>query len=328
MCSIILTKVSIVKHPKDFNMRTKQNVNTKIIWPKELLYWRRMGSREISDYLASTPENKRLVLISWGVLEAHGPWLPVANDSMMAQVATDKVSLKLYNEHAIQPIIFSSFIDIGSYSATRGFPGAVAIEDWEEYKPGNPSPVLHIWEEVIKRLKQEGFERFFLVNGDGGNWMNYMERPWQRGFRAMKEDIEKKYDILFDGTNWDQEGGYAWKHAGHYEHAFVNWLCNFAPKFERLAAIRAGLKPVSEEFLKTIDGTTFGHLEDEERRRSNWAEFPWQKELRGVTEFSFEEYKRLLYKDDGITPRQEGGIAKDFEAKIEKLMEKVVNFLD
>lgn len=309
-------------------MSIGRNVNTEIIWPKELLYWRRMGSKEISDYLANTPQNKRLVLITWGVLEAHGPWLPVANDSMMAQVATDKVAQRLNKEHTAQPIIFNSFIDIGSYSATRGFPGAVAIEGWEEYKSGNPSPVLHIWEQVIKRLKQEGFDKFFLVNGDGGNWMNYMERPWEEGFRAIKEDIKEKYGVMFDGANWDQEGGYAWKHAGHHEHAFINWLCLYAPEFERLAAIRAGLKPVSEEFLRTIDGATFGHLEDEERRRSNWAEIPGQRKLRGVTEFSFAEYKKLLYENDGIILRQEGGIAQDFEAKIGKLMEKVLKISD
>lgn len=298
------------------------------IWPPELLYWRRLGSWEISDYLAKTPPEKRLILLTWGVLEAHGPWLPVANDSMMAQVATDKVASRLFEEYGVQPIIFNSFIDIGSYSATRDFPGAVAIEGWEEYKPGNPSPVLHIWEEVIKRLKREGFERFFLVNGDGGNWMNYFERPWEADFQAIKKNLEERYHVSIEGTNWDQEGGYAWKHAGHHEHAFINWLCHYAPEFERLAAARAGLKPVPEEFLETIDGTSFGNLEDEERRRSNWATFPGQEKLRAVTEFSFREYKDLLYEDDGVTPRTEGGIAADFEAKIAKLMSRVSIFLD
>jgi creatinine amidohydrolase/Fe(II)-dependent formamide hydrolase-like protein len=294
------------------------------LWPKELLYFRRMGSREISDFLENTPAEKRVILITWGVLEAHGPWLAVANDSAMAQVATDKVANLLYKNHSIQPIIFNSFIDIGSYSATRDFPGAVAIEGWQEYKPGNPSPIVHVWEEVIKRLKKEGFGKFFLINGDGGNWMNYMERSWEEGFRAIKDDIQEKQGVLFDGTNWDQEGGYPWKHAGHHEHAFINWLCLYAPEFERLSAARHGLKPVSEENLKTIDGASFGNLEDEERRRSNWAKYPGQDRLRAVTEFSFQEYKKLLYENDGITPLKVGGIAADFEAKIKKLMEKVL----
>ena len=300
----------------------------KMLWPKELLYFRRMGSREISEYLEKTPADKRLILITWGVLEAHGPWLPTACDSMMAQVATDKVAHLLYKKHHIQPIIFNSFADIGSYSATRDFPGAVAIEGWQEYKPGNSSPIVHIWEQVISRLKKEGFDRFFLVNGDGGNWANYWDRPWQKDFKGIRGYLSKKYKIALDGANWDQDGGQPWKHAGHHEHAFVNWLCLYAPEFEILAAERAGLKPVSEEYLKTIDGASFGNLEDEKRRRSNWADYPGQQKLRAVTEFSFAEYKRLLYEDDGVTPRKEGGIAADYQAKIEKLLKKVLATLN
>lgn len=241
------------------------------LWPKELLYWRRMGSREISDYLAKTPKEKRLILITWGVLEAHGPWLPVANDSMMAQVATDKVAYKLYRKHKIQPIIFNSFADIGSYSATRDFPGAVAIEGWQEYSQSqkSKSKILTIWEAVISRLKKEGFSRFFLVNGDGGNWYNYWERSWDKSFKSMKDHLTRKNKIKLDGANWDQEGGYPWEHGGHHEHAFINWLCQQAPELERLSAIRAGLKSVSEKFLKTIDGASFGYLDTQERRMAN-----------------------------------------------------------
>lgn len=296
------------------------------IWPEELLYWRRLGSREISDYLENTQPKNRLILVTWGVLEAHGPWLPVANDSMMAQVATDKVALRLYNEHGIQPIIFNSFADIGSYSATRDFPGAVAIEDYRQYQPGN-SRIQDLWESVVGRLEREGFRNFFLINGDGGNWQNYIEDwPVEAGLPSLFDQINNKFGVKLDGSNWDQEGGNPWRHADHYEHAFINWLCWYAPEFERFAAIRAGLKPVSEDNLKIIDGASLGNL-DEQRRKSNWAQYPGQDKLRAVTEFSFAKYQRVLYEDDGVTPRKEGGIADDFEAKIEKLMGRVVEFL-
>lgn len=292
------------------------------IWPEDLLYFRRMGSREISEYVDAVPENERLILITWGVLEAHGPWLPVANDTIMAQVATDVVARRLQEEQDIQPIIVNSFADVGSYSATRDFPGAVAVEKWQEYEDGKNSPMLHTWESFIERLQQEGFPRFFLVNGDGGNWMNYWERPWEDGFQGIKKTLEEKYEVILDGANWDQDGGYPWKHAGHHEHAFMNWLCWYAPDFEKAAAIRAGLKAVDEEKLKTIDGTDFGDIEDEERRRENWSENPAQSELRAVTEFSFDEYKKLLYNEDGSL-RTTGGIIDDFHAKIEELYSKI-----
>lgn len=295
------------------------------VWPRELLYWRRMGSKEISDYLDNTPKDKRLVLIPWGVLEAHGPWLPVAMDSIMAQITTDMVAARLYHNHQIQPVIFNSVIDIGSYSATRDLPGAVAVEGWQEYKSGQPSPILQIWEEVIKRLKREGFDRYLLVNGDGGNWMNYMERGWEEDFRPIKKDIEEKYEVIFDGSNWDQEGGESWRHGGHHEHAFIRWACEYAPEFVRLSAIRAGAKPAPEEKLAEIgEVDPFAHLTSEERRQSNWADYPQQQKLRAISKFSFKGYKRLLYEQDGKTPLKEGGIASDFEAKIDNLMEKVV----
>jgi len=309
------------------NRPTKSATTLQKLWPPELLYWRRMGSREISDYVQNTEPDKRLVLITWGVLEAHGPWLPVASDSMMAEVATNKVADIFRREHGVNPIVVDGFKDIGSYSATRDLPGAIAIEGWEQYTSGQYSPILHMWEEFVARLKREGFNKFFLVNGDGGNWMNYVERPWESGFRSMLEDIRDKHGVLLDGANWDQEGGEPWKHAGHHEHALVNWLCWFAPEFERLAAMRAGMKPVSEENLQTIDGAGFGDLESEVRRRSNWADFPEQLKLRGVTEFFFAKYKALLYEDNGTTPKATGGIAADFDAKIQKLMARILKIV-
>ena len=286
------------------------------LWPSWLLYWRRMGSRDISDYLERTPPEKRLILIVWGVLEAHGPWLSVAADSMMAEVAANKLAYRLYHEKGIQPIIFDSFKDIGSYSATRGFPGAVAIEGWLEYQPGKEkkSPILQIWRETLSRLQKEGFNKFFLVNGDGGNWMNYVHRDWDAGFHSALEKLAKELNVQFDGANWDQEGGEPWKHGGHHEHAWFNWLLTGkAPEFDRSAALRAGIEAVSEDNLRTIDGTSFEHLEDSERRRSNWAEIPEQKKLRGITHFSFAEYGRL----------KNGEIEKDVEDKIDQLMKRI-----
>ena len=100
----------------------KEEVNMVItpekLWPPEILYWSRMGSKDFSEFIKETPVNKRLVLIVWGVLEAHGPRLPVATDSHLASIAADQIAIRLIREHTIQPIIFNSFIDVGSPSAT------------------------------------------------------------------------------------------------------------------------------------------------------------------------------------------------------------------
>src|SRR3989344_5061888 len=129
------------------------------LWPPELLYWRRMGSRELSDYVEATPPENRLVLVIWGVLEAHGPFLALGLDAMMAKVATDRVAFDLQKKQGIQPIIFNSFADIGTYSVTKDIPGTLAIEEWQQYDASHASPMRELWHAVIGRLKREGFER-------------------------------------------------------------------------------------------------------------------------------------------------------------------------
>ncbi|OGY18624.1 MAG: hypothetical protein A3F04_01260 [Candidatus Chisholmbacteria bacterium RIFCSPHIGHO2_12_FULL_49_9] len=296
------------------------------LWPPELLYWRRMGSRELSDHVEATPPENRLVLVTWGVLEAHGPYLALGLDAMMAQVATDRVAFDLHKKHGIRPIIFNSFADIGTYSVTKDIPGSVAIEDWEQFNASQTSPMLEIWHAVIGRLKREGFERFFLINGDGGNWMNYMARPNTPDFISLKQVLEQAHGVHFAGSNWDQEGGVAWKHGESHSHAFVKWVCDFAPDFERFASLRHGIRPAPEEELHALDGTNFVDTVDG-RRISNWPKILAHPELRGVAEFSLEKYRELLYEADGKTPRASGGIQEDYEAKIQHLTANVLKFV-
>lgn len=289
-------------------------ITAEKVWPKELLYWRRMGSKEISDYLEKTPPEKRLILITWGVLEAHGPYMPVANDSHLAALAADKVAQILFDKHGIQPIIFDSFIDVGSRSATWSFPGSIGVHS-------SRMPVIReMWEQTLARMVKEGFTRFFFVNGDGGNWMNHWHGfQWDSDvIRHLKEN----HGMILEGSNWDQEGGSAYLHAGVYDHALITWACKFAPKFERLAAIRHGLKAPNDEDLKSIENDQ-GFLEDVPHRERDWSKYPGQDRLRAVTAFSFKEYQDALYNPNG-SPRTEGGAKADFDEKIENLMKRVL----
>ena len=290
-------------------------VTPEKLWPPELLYWRRMGSKEITDYVESTPIDKRLILVVWGVLESHGPHLPVANDSHMASIAADKVAHALVHEHNIQPIIFNGFMDVGSPSATWEFPGAIGYSS-------HPVPVIQeIWEQTLVRMEREGFKKFFVVNGDGGNWLNHWPRlKWDSG---VIRGLNKHNGLILEGANWDQEGGKPFLHGADLEHAFIKWACDFAPEFERMSALRHGFKPSPEETLEKLNGAKLGFLEDEPYRLTDWSQYEGQDTLLGVVEFSLKRYKDLLYNPNG-SPRAEGGIQADFGAKIAKLMEKVL----
>jgi creatinine amidohydrolase/Fe(II)-dependent formamide hydrolase-like protein len=290
-------------------------ITAEKVWPKELLYWRRMSSQDISDYLTKTPPEKRLVLLVWGVLESHGPFMPVANDSHLASLAADKVAQILMEQHGIQPIIFNSWMDIGSRSATWEFPGAIGMHS-------SHVPVIReMFEQTIERMVLEGFTRFFVVNGDGGNWMNHwFGIQWDS---KVIRHLRDQHGIMLRGSNWDQEGGSAYLHAGVYDHALITWACKYAPEFERLSAIRHGLRAPNDGDLRSIENDQ-AFLEDDPYRETDWSQYPGQDRLRSVTEFVYQEYLDALYNPDG-TPLTEGGAKADFEAKIGNLMKKVLD---
>lgn len=280
----------------------KNTMNIDTVWPKDLLYWRRMGSKDISDYVANTPPEKRLILIVWGVLESHGPSLGVGSDSMLSALAADEVARRLYEE-GIQPIVFDGWKDVGSRSATWKFPGAVGFH--------SSIPVIReIWEQTLTRMFEEGFTKFFLVNGDGGNWMNHWYGlKWDSP--VIRSLTEKGMQL--EGGNWDQEGGAPYMHGGTHEHALTTWACKHAPEHIQLSAIRHGLKAPDEAVLATLDGVDYRFLEDEPFRATDWSAYKDQPHLRSVTEFSLQQYKELAT----------GPIEGDFDAKIEHLLKKV-----
>ena len=286
------------------------------LWPKELLYWRRMSSKDISDYVENTPKKKQLVLIVWGVLEAHGPYLPVASDSIMSSIAADEVARRLQKEHGIQPIIFNSWMDVGSRSATWEFPGSIGFH--------SDTPVIReMWNQTLARMTHWGLKKFFVVNGDGGNWMNH----WY-GLQWDSDVIRKlvqEEGVTLRGSNWDAEGGSEYLHAGARSHALAKWVAEFAPEAVRLSALRHGIKVPKDADVKTIENDQ-PFLEDIPYRETDWSTYPGQKRLRSVTKLSYKEYLAALYNPDG-TPRTKGGVADDFNGMTSALLKKVVELL-
>ena len=275
------------------------------VYPKNLLYWDRMSSTEISAYLTRVPEEKRLILIVWGVIESHGPALGLGSDSMLAGLAADEVAQRLREEKGLEPIIFDVWKNVGSLSATRHFPGAIG------FNSSTVPFIRQLWEQTLARLSKEGFSKFFVVNGDGGNWMNHWHGlKWDSP--AIDELLQQ--GMKLDGGNWDQEGGAPYLHGDHHKHALTTWACYSAPEHIRLSAIRNRLRPPSAEVLQTLDGAEHAYLEDVPHRERDWSTYPEQDRLRSVTQFSLAEYERLL---------TSGDIGKDFDAKITCLMKKI-----
>lgn len=166
-------------------------------------------------------------------------------------------------------------------------------------------------------MAKEGFTKFFLVNGDGGNWMNHWYGiRWDSPFL---DSLIEKYGIRLEGANWDQEGGAPYLHGGSHEHALTTWACKYAPSTVRTSAMRHGLAAPDETRLHELDGPNQAFLEDVPHRERDWSTYEGQDTRRSVTRFSLEEYRSLLYAADGL-PLPHPPIAADFEAKVDYLV--------
>jgi hypothetical protein len=276
-----------------------------------------MTSSEISKHVREVPEKNRIVLIVWGILESHGPLLPTAHDSHFAALAADKVALELYEKHGTQPIIFDGWKDVGTRSATWEFPGSIGFHS------SRVPVMLEIFEQTIERMVREGFTNIFIVNGDGGNWMNLAYTLFWNS--DVIRHLKKEKGLKLDGDNWDQYmkpgESAAYLHGGVHSHALATWACRHAPEFERFSALRHGLRAPDESKLASIENDQ-GFLEDIPHRQNDWSTYPGQDLKRSVTEFKYDQYMKLLYDLKGV-PLAEGGIGADFNAKIGNLAERV-----
>lgn len=283
-------------------------VTPEELYPGDLLYWRRMGSREgISRYFNQVPEERRLVIIPWGVLEAHGPFLPTGSDSMLASVVADELAFRLIEHNVRTVIIFDAFNDIGVPSATQGFPGSV------EY---SPDIVVQLWVQTLNHLVNEGFRKFILINGDGGNWFTL----WAQLKCATPAIVSLiRSGVVLEGMNFDQVGE-PYPHGGTFYHACFKWLVDFAPRRIRTAALRHGFQAAPEVELLALGKVPPIRPPSEPPRWALWDMYPAQQHLRCINGFDPDLYRTMLY-DAAGEPLTEGGISADFELKLGKLLE-------
>lgn len=282
------------------------------VWPESLLYFRQMSSSAISSYVNDVPAEQQLMLFVWGVVEAYGKQ-PLGADTMMAAVTTDRVALRLREQHGLQPIVFDIFKDIGCPSATWDFPGSIGFT-------ASPVPILlAIWEQTIARLLYDGFRRFYVVNGDGGNKLSHWgSLMWHPPIRERVRDLKG----IFDGSGWDEDLGVPGYHGGTLPMALMKWMIEFAPDDVRFSALRHGLKAPPDDALVELDGLDMTFIEQPPHVFHYWSEHPEQQKLRAIEEFDLTQYKAWLYNDDG-SPRTEGGIGAEFFGMCDRLTARI-----
>ncbi len=117
------------------------------------------GERELRIWRLSWPEfanllgDTDLVILPVGVVEAHGPHLPLGTDFMLPERLAQDLAPRL--NAAVAPAI--PYGVVGSLSA---YPGTMGISQ---------STLESLLFEVLRALAENGFDRVILINGHGGS---------------------------------------------------------------------------------------------------------------------------------------------------------------
>lgn len=111
----------------------------------------KLSTVQIQEYI--TPETT--VLLPFGAFEQHGPYLPLATDSLIAEAIAERVEQALPEQVLLYPVLWC-----GSSNEHRGFSGTLSID------PVHQLSYLH---DIFSWLAESGVLRIILFNAHGGN---------------------------------------------------------------------------------------------------------------------------------------------------------------
>jgi len=112
-----------------------------------------------TDFPAAVAQAQGVCLLPIGVIEKHGPHLPLGTDVMAARATAARAAQREY------AVVFPPYY-FGQIWEARHQPGCITL----------PAELLTaVLQAVCEEIHRNGFSKILIVNGHGGNtfWLNY-----------------------------------------------------------------------------------------------------------------------------------------------------------
>lgn len=145
--------------------------------------WEELSAPEFPEAVS---KSGKVCVVPLGIIEKHGPSLPLGTDLMIVRDVVLQAAQKEY------VVVFPEFI-AGQINEARHQPGTIAY---------SPDLVWRILEETCNEIARNGFDKIILVNGHGGN--NSMLSYFAIALLSKKHNyavyLANGWDIYADGA--------------------------------------------------------------------------------------------------------------------------------
>jgi creatinine amidohydrolase len=192
------------------------------------LVLQKMSWVDVKEYL----ESNDMVIIPIGSTEQHGPHLPLGTDYLTALEISKMIS-------AQTGVIVAPFLQVGYSVYHSGFPGTLSL---------SPETMEQVLFECVEMLIKQGFKRFLLYNGHGGN--NIVQDKLAHRINHSTEAIAITIGVGSSLQKSDNGEFFDW-HAGKKETSIMLYLMPQLVRMDRAEKPDIRFTPQMEE-LKTL----------------------------------------------------------------------------